>query len=433
MNRDGVKVALVGAGSPYALDVIDSFLSQRRWSLRELLLVDPDGGRVTRVADFAHRRASELGIQVEVGSVPSVDASIGAVDFVVSMFRGGGQQLRHREELRARAHGLLAQETHGWVGLVGALANVPLAQLVGRTLADCGSSAWHIVVSNPLGVVTRAARYERPARTIGVCDMPAKTVAAIAGVVGCAENDLEVEYLGLNHLGWVTRAESRDGEDLLGPLLASNRLREVLEILMPEVGSEVDLICRAAGGIPNPYLRYIYGTRASAPSGSPTRAEQCMTIDDSIFSAVDACDIAAARVAGSRRGGWGIGHAVTDFISGIASGQPLELIASGYNGSTLPFLAEDAVIEVRRTGEVPMPVKLDIHPHIRGLIAFIADYEAAVAASVAHDDMGTLLAAAAMNPWIGSSAVASALFGELFREHRVGGVAELAGTLGLGG
>ena len=51
-----------------------------------------------------------------------------------------------------------------------------------------------------------------------MCDQPVNLLQSFAKVLGLRRQDIVPEYVGLNHFGWFTKLEDREGRDLLAPL-----------------------------------------------------------------------------------------------------------------------------------------------------------------------------------------------------------------------
>ena len=63
---------------------------------------------------------------------------------------------------------------------------------------------------------------------IGICDTPSGLATRIAGLYDVPLQEVEIDYVGLNHLGWMRRL-THDGHDLVADLLSDDRAIERLE------------------------------------------------------------------------------------------------------------------------------------------------------------------------------------------------------------
>lgn len=198
--------------------------------------------------------------------------AVAGADFVFSAVRVGGAEARTVDERVALNLGLLGQETIGPGGLAYALRTIPVALEIARAVAEEAPGAWVINFTNPAGIVTQAMRTVLGDRLVGICDTPiglvrrvgrlldVDLVAGERGTGGQAADGqaAQVDYVGLNHLGWL-RSVVVDGEDRLPGLLADDAALEEIE--------EARLIgkdwVRADGALPNEYLYYYLHTSAA--------------------------------------------------------------------------------------------------------------------------------------------------------------------------
>lgn len=198
--------------------------------------------------------------------------AVAGADFVFSAVRVGGAEARTVDERVALNLGLLGQETIGPGGLAYALRTIPVALEIARAVAEEAAGAWVINFTNPAGIVTQAMRTVLGDRVVGICDTPiglvrrvgrlldVDLVAGERGTGGQAADGqaAQVDYVGLNHLGWL-RSVVVDGEDRLPGLLADDAALEEIE--------EARLIgkdwVRADGALPNEYLYYYLHTSAA--------------------------------------------------------------------------------------------------------------------------------------------------------------------------
>ena len=182
--------------------------------------------------------------------------------------RVGGLEGRTADERIALDLGLLGQETTGPGGVGYGLRTVPVALDVARRIRRLAPDAWVINFTNPAGLVTQAMQSVLGDRVVGICDSPLGLAKRAAGALGHDLDDLEIDYAGLNHLGWLT-ALRLDGRDLLPDLLADERALEAIEE-GHLFGTEW---LRDLGSLPNEYLFYYYFTRDAIAQIAGARAD----------------------------------------------------------------------------------------------------------------------------------------------------------------
>ncbi len=99
------------------------------------------------------------------------------------------------------------------------LRSVPAALHIARRVQALAPDAWVINFTNPAGLVTQAMQTVLGDRVVGICDSPLGLARRAAGALGHDLADLEIDYAGLNHLGWLSGLRL-GGRDLLPGLLA---------------------------------------------------------------------------------------------------------------------------------------------------------------------------------------------------------------------
>jgi 6-phospho-beta-glucosidase len=238
-------------------------------TIDEIVLQDVDAGRLCTI----ERVIGELGEELRtsgrtVGPLPRLVATtdlreaVAGADFVFSAVRVGGAEGRTVDERVALDLGLLGQETVGAGGLAYALRTLPVALEIARTIAEVAPRAWTITFTNPAGIVTEAMRSVLGDRVVGICDTPIGLVRRVSRLIGedvdapAALDRIGIDYVGLNHLGWL-RGLAVDGEDRLPGILADDAALEQIE--------EARLVgfdwVRTMGALPNEYLYYYLFTQ----------------------------------------------------------------------------------------------------------------------------------------------------------------------------
>ena len=231
----------------------------------EVALHDVDPARLRTITAVIEGLAERLRAEGHGATLPRLTATadlreaVTGADFVFSAVRVGGAEARTVDERVALGLGLLGQETIGPGGLAYALRTLPVALEIARTIAEVAPQAWTINFTNPAGIVTEAMRSVLGDRVVGICDTPIGLVRRVGRLLGAdlvaGERGAEVDYVGLNHLGWL-RSVRLEGTDRLPGLLADDAALEEIE--------EARLIgkdwVRADGALPNEYLFYYLHT-----------------------------------------------------------------------------------------------------------------------------------------------------------------------------
>jgi 6-phospho-beta-glucosidase len=430
-----VRLTILGGGGFRVPLVYGALLTDRgEGRVTEVVLHDLDAGRLHAVARVLAEQASAAGDAPRVTATTDLDEALRGADFVFSAIRVGGLEGRADDERVALAEGVLGQETVGAGGIAYGLRTVPVAVDIARRVARLAPDAWVINFTNPAGLVTEAMSRHLGDRVIGICDSPVGLGRRIARVLGTDPKQAWIDYVGLNHLGWV-RGLRVAGRDELPRLLADPALLGSFE--------EGRLFgadwLRSLGAIPNEYLHYYYFNREAVHSyqqaertrGAFLRDQQARfyaEVGNPGTSALELWDRTRAEreatYMAENRETAGAGERDADDLSGgyekvalalmraIARDERTTLILNVRNRHTLAALDPDAVVEVPCLVDASgaHPVAVDPLPgHATGLVCSVKAVEREVLAAAESGSRATAVKAFALHPLVDSVNVARRL------------------------
>ncbi|MER7837817.1 6-phospho-beta-glucosidase [Streptomyces sp. NPDC096040] len=430
-----MKLTILGGGGFRVPLVYGALLTDRgEGRVTEVVLHDLDDSRLSAVARVLGEQAAGVPDAPTVTATTDLDEALRGADFVFSAIRVGGLEGRADDERVALAEGVLGQETVGAGGIAYGLRTVPVAVDIARRVARLAPDAWVINFTNPAGLVTEAMSRHLGDRVIGICDSPVGLGRRIARVLGANPREAWIDYVGLNHLGWV-RGLRVAGRDELPRLLADPDLLGSFE-----EGKlfGVDWL-QSLGAIPNEYLHYYYFNReavrayqqAEKTRGAFLRDQQAHfyeEVRDPGAKALAAWDRTRAEreatYMAENRETAGAGERDADDLSGgyekvalalmraIARDERTTLILNVRNRSTLSVLDGEAVIEVPCLVDAngAHPVTVDPLPdHATGLVCSVKAVEREVLAAAESGSRTTAVKAFALHPLVDSVNVARRL------------------------
>ncbi|MCF3129380.1 6-phospho-beta-glucosidase [Streptomyces olivochromogenes] len=430
-----MRLTILGGGGFRVPLVYGALLTDRaEGRVTEVVLHDLDDGRLRAVARVLAEQATAVADAPRVTVTTDLDEALRGADFVFSAIRVGGLEGRAADERVALAQGVLGQETVGAGGIAYGLRTVPVAVDIARRVARLAPDAWVINFTNPAGLVTEAMSRHLGERVIGICDSPVGLGRRIARVLGAHPNEAWIDYVGLNHLGWV-RGLRVAGRDQLPRLLADDDLLGSFE-----EGKlfGVDWL-RSLGAIPNEYLHYYYFNReavrayqqAEKTRGAFLRDQQARFYANARHADISALDLwdrtraeREATYMSENRQTAGAGERDADDLSGgyekvalalmraIARDERATLILNVRNRGTLSVLDTDAVIEVPCLVDAngAHPVAVDPLPdHATGLVCAVKAVEREVLAAAESGSRATAVKAFALHPLVDSVNVARRL------------------------
>lgn len=435
-----MKLAILGGGgfrTPYVYQALLRDDGVPR--VTEVALYDVDAERLQSMTTILEQFAVGFADPPQLRPTTSLESAVEGSDFVFAAIRVGGLQGRRSDEHVALDLGLLGQETTGPGGLAYALRTVPVMMHIARVVRDLAPTAYLMNFTNPAGIVTEAMQTVLGDRVLGICDTPSGLGRRVAGLLGLDHARMQLDYVGLNHLGWMRRV-LYDGEDLLPGLLADEQRLSQLE--------EADLFgeewIRALGVLPNEYLYYYYCNREAVRRISEsglTRGDFLAQSQTAFFEAVreagddaaalwrrtvdarSASYMAEARGDGQRRSTAGHGGqtdpadqgyagVALGVMAAVARDEKATMILNVRNATTIAALPADAVVEV--------PTLVDangVHPlatpapsmHQLGLMQQVKAAERHAIAAALTGSREQALLALALHPLVDSISVARQL------------------------
>ncbi|TMU94624.1 6-phospho-beta-glucosidase [Streptomyces sp. DASNCL29] len=414
-----MKLAVVGGGSTYTPELIDGFARLRDvLPLEELVLVDPAADRLELVGGLARRIFAKQGHPGTISWTDDLDAGVDGADAVLLQLRVGGQAARNQDETWPLECGCVGQETTGAGGLAKALRTVPVVLDIAERVRRRNPDAWIVDFTNPVGIVTRAL-LTAGHRAVGLCNVAIGFQRKFARLLGVDPGEVTLEHVGLNHLTWerAVRVGGTDGEDVLPKLLAEHGEAIAEDLRMPRT-----LVSRL-GVVPSYYLRYYYQHDAVVRElrSKPSRAAEVAAIERELLEMYGDPALDEKPELLGKRGGAFYSEAAVDLTSSLLGDTGEVRIVNTFNDGTLPFLPDDAVIEVpaavNAQGAKPLPVR-PLEPLFAGLVANVTAYEHLALEAALKGGRERVFQALLSHPLIGQIEYAEKLTDDLIAHNR---------------
>ncbi|GGO91690.1 family 4 glycosyl hydrolase [Wenjunlia tyrosinilytica] len=415
-----MKLAVVGGGSTYTPELVDGFARLHEiLPLDELVLIDPDAERLRLIGDFASRIFARQGLSATITTTGDLDSGIDGAAAVLLQLRIGGQAARHTDETIPLQCGCVGQETTGAGGLAKALRTVPTVLRIADRVAELAPEAWIVDFTNPVGIVTRAL-LDAGHRAVGLCNVARGLQHTIGDWYGVDADRIVLDHAGLNHLTWM-RGARLDGVDLLPEILERHGDALARRSRLP-----VDTL-RRLGVVPSYYLTYYYGHDevVAEQRGGQSRAHQVAAIEQDLLRmyADPALDEKPALL--EERGGAYYSEAAVNLLAALLGRRgdkpDIPQVANVRNNGTLPFLPDEAVVEVPALigpdGANPLEVP-PLAPLYAGLVAHVAAYEELALEAAVHGGVHRVEDALLAHPLVGQAHQARTLAAELVAANR---------------
>ena len=303
----------------------------------------------------------------------SLRSAVEGSDFVFAAIRVGGLEGRRCDEHVALDLDVIGQETTGPGGLAYAIRTVPVMMEVARLVQELAPQAYLMNFTNPAGIITEAMQSVLGDRVLGICDTPSGLGRRVAGMLGLDHTRVQMDYVGLNHLGWMRRV-IYDGTDVLPQLLADEALLGQMEEAKVFGTDWIHTL----GVIPNEYLYYYYFNRDAVRkinASGGTRGDFLAKTQTEFFDTAQAAgdgaaelwretvDARSASYMAEAKGGvqgapathrkresdpahQGYAGVALGVMAAITRNERATMILNVRNGATLAGLPADAVVEV---------------------------------------------------------------------------------------
>lgn len=425
--KEGIKIATIGGGSSYTPELVDGFI--KRWStlpVKELWLVDVEEGKqkMEIVAALARRMVKKAGIPMEIYTTLNRREALKGADFVTTQLRVGQLQARIKDERIPLSHGILGQETNGAGGLFKGMRTIPVIMDICRDMEELCPDAWLINFTNPVGMVMEGIhRYTNFKKIIGLCNVPIGMHKAIAQLLDRKEEEVVVNFGGLNHMVFATQV-TIDGKDVTKEVLKLWGDQSVKNI--KGVVWNPDFI-QELGVLPCSYHRYYYMTKEYLEEAlekyekHEIRAEFVKKVEDELFELYKDENLCEKPKLLEERGGAFYSDAACNLINSIYNDKGDIQVVNTVNNGAVENFEDDEIVEVscKITKNGPVPVKVGRLPKaVNGLVQQIKSFEIAGSSAAVTGDKNKALLALMINPLVMSQKTAEIVLDELLEAHK---------------
>jgi len=412
----GIKVATIGGGSSYTPEIVEGFIKRYdEFPVKDLYLVDIEEGKwkLDIVGDLAKRMVAEAGVDINIHLTLDRREAIKDADFVTTQFRVGLLDARIRDEKIPLEYDCIGQETTGAGGMAKALRTIPVILDIAKDMEELAPDAWLINFTNPSGIITETVSKYTDIKVLGLCNVPIVMEKMTAEILDADQDELRMDFVGLNHLVW-GRAAYLNGENKIEEVLnklASGNFKDVENVPDYEWGKER---LQSLGMLPCPYHRYYYLTdlmlqeEIEAAKTEGTRGEVVKELEASLFELYKNKDLKVKPKELEERGGQYYSDAACDLISAIYNDKGTLHYVNVKNDGVVNCLPDDSVIErtsyVGKDGASPLNVE-PLPSQVKGLLQVVNEYEALTIEAGVHGDYGAAFQALTIHPLVESSIV----------------------------
>lgn len=444
-----MKIAVIGGAGVRTVIFINGLLRRyKKLNIDEVSLFDINKEKLDIIGKLCMYVVEREKKDLKITLCDTCEEAVTGTDYIVTTLRVGGDHSRVEDERAALSAGVIGQETTGAGGFSMAARAIPVLLDYCKIFQKYAPEAWIFNFSNPSGVVTQALTQAGYDKVIGICDAPSATKFRMAKKLGVEEDELYVEFFGLNHLSWISSVK-KNGEEILPDLVNDEAFLDSMQefkTMDPEA-------IRSSKMLPNEYLYYYYHREKALEhilNSENTRGEAIEKINQRMMKELSGMDINADQEEALQtflyymqirensymsvesgvsarplleKGklpvpeGMGYAGVMLDCIEGMQSKEGKYLVLCIKNQGSLNFLDNDDIVEVtcKVSGTGIEPVKFEKIPlYCENLIRTIKSYEKCSIEAIVTNDREKAIWALAMNPLVNSWSVARKLEEEFY-------------------
>ncbi len=322
------------------------------------------------------------GLDIQVGFSTNAREALAGADYILNQIRVGGLEGRVFDETFPRQFGIPGEETVGPGGFSNSLRGIPVVLEYCRMIEEIAPDAVVLNLTNPSSIIQYAMRRYSNVKVIGTCDSPISLMGSIAGMLGKPAAELQFDWVGMHHFGWVVGVKHQ-GKELLPEVLG--RLDE-----LPKLGTDPEIV-RAIGAVPAVYLRYYFHSDRilAATEGRTVRGQQLIGLFNRMQAEMEAWKPGDPTSVLDQRGAGWYAKIVVPTLLALAEKRTTELVLSVDNNGLLPWLPERAIVELPvriQDGQMQTPRVSEVPQDVQGMISRNCAYEMLAAEAIMEKD-----------------------------------------------
>lgn len=416
-----LKITIIGAGSTYTPELIEGIINKNATlPCKHLYLMDIEDRKLNIVGGLGQRMIEAAGIDCEVVLTKDLDKALEGADFVLAQIRVGKLPARVLDERIPLKYDLIGQETNGIGGFFKGMRTIPAIMNIVRRMEELCPDAWLINFSNPSGMIAEAVLNNSKIKMMGLCNVPINTIDGIKKNMKLP--NAYVEYLGLNHLAWVTGIKD-EGIDYLEKAIEEGLNGAVMQNI-PASGFSHELI-KTVGAIPTCYLEYYYykDTKLKkAKEVEKCRGEVCMEIEEQLLEIYSNAELHVKPELLSKRGGSRYSEAAINLVNSIYNDSQDIHVVNILNKGAIPFMDDNDAVEIcariGKNGAEPIMTNCQ-NEHIKEIMKQMKAYEKHAVKAALTGDEDEAMRALLINPLVYDYHKAKPCFDEMKEAHKM--------------
>jgi len=407
------RIAILGGSSVYIPEFILSVISHN-FNIREIALLGREPHKLEVVSRFCQRLLDRSGFPCKIVPTTDVTEAVSGAKYVLNHIRVGGMKQRLQDEKLPIKLGMIGNDCLGAGGITSALRTLPVVLDLVEKIERINPEATFINLTNPMGIVMEALVRHSNLRAIGVSDLPGTYVRKIAKLMKMDFNDLDVNYVGLNHMGWIQDVKVDN----------SSIMSHLLETIGREAPEDFDTgLIELFRMIPTRHVSLYFhrDTHFKEQSNSGrVRAEVLYEAEQQILKLYeDESLIEVPELTRQRNALW-YEETILPMMKALEFGSDRPIICCIQNGEAIRDLPPNCSVEVpvrvgtnefeaRQVGNCPR--------FLKGLFLTVKECDSLVVKAVKHKSYEYALQALAINPLVPSLGTAKRYLDMVMKEE----------------
>jgi 6-phospho-beta-glucosidase len=386
-------------------------------------MMDPNRERLEITAGLARRMSESHGSPFTVHATQDMREAVKDAKYVVTQLRVGGMQARINDEKLGLKHGIVGQETTGIGGMACALRTIPRILEIAHAMEELSPEGYLVNFTNPSGIVTESLVKHSSIKSFGLCNIPIGIIMDVVKQTGCNMEEVEMDYVGLNHLSWV-RGFKIAGQDVTDKVLTAFLDNAKEEWEKEDIRENMVEASKSLHMFLNGYLQYFYSTDAALGhlrKREKTRGEEVVDVENTLFEKYKQPELKEKPEELSKRGGAHYSTAAFYLIDAIENDRKNTQVICCKNNGAVPTFDDDAAVEVPaiigKDGARAIPQAAPV-PAIRGLMQQIKAYESLTVQAAVHGDREAAFQAMLIHPLMPGATGSRALLDEMLEINK---------------
>ncbi|HTX80328.1 MAG TPA: hypothetical protein VMC62_11695 [Longilinea sp.] len=411
-NRN--KVTILGGSALATPKLFEAFGKNDAKAAYDVVLLGHDQEKLKAVQQLSQAIiASFENLDIRVFTSTDEQEALTGAGLILNQIRVGGLQSRVYDETFPLKFNIVGEESVGPGGLNSAMRNVPVVLDYCRKIEKLAPQATFINLTNPSSIVQYAIQHYTSLKVIGICDMPVTLMMGVAQALGLPAADLEFDWMGMNHFGWLTGVRYH-GQSRMADALAN------LEKI-PHLETDTQIV-RALGVIPANYLKfYFHPDRFIAKAKDhPVRGEELIQINNDMLAKMKEWKPGDSIAFLEERGAVWYEKIIAPSLLALGEKRTGELVLSVTNGHAVHWLPEDAIIEVPvpfKDGVLQSPRITEVPLDVQSMVIRNCAFEMLTAQAVVERDRAKASRALLANLLVDNYAQATGILDEIWENH----------------